>query len=152
MRKLKGVQSPNRAVDPERSAAMKGNSNAKKAGAAKPAVQRDPNSAWGARAGALGSLAFGAPGAFAAGAIIGAAKRGEAGERAHKRVVRASAITGAVSGALVGGIVGGATGMKNGLIVGAGTAAAFAGLAGGAAKLGNYVGKGMSNNQRRKKK
>ena len=101
-------------VDPERSAAMKGNKNA-----AGPHKDRG-----GARIGAAGSVIAGLPGAFAAGMVVGTTK----GARGQKRSAKASGIVGALTGAAAGAAMTVASGDAGRIATGVGIGATVGGL------------------------
>ena len=121
------LRSPNKAVDPERSAAMKGNNNAK-GGSGNSAGK------YGARSAAVGALV---PFGIAAGGALLAGTGGN--KRALSRHSKTSTGISAISGAAAGGIYGSALGNAAG---GALAGAAIGGAVGYAqAKVGQFVGK-----------
>lgn len=110
-------------VDPERSAAMKGNQNAK--------GSHGKASKHGAKIGAIGTGLFGPIGSLGAGMYVGAKKD----DRAKNRQRKASGIVGAAAGAtgMVGyaALAGAATGGKLGAAAGGVTGALTGAVVGG---------------------
>ncbi len=148
LRKAKAKLSPNSATDPERSAAMKGNKNASRGGS----KGQNPNGTWGARTGVVGAM-FGPIGNVAAGALVGAAKHGAGSERAHRRVIKSSAIANGVAGSIIGGAIGYGMGGRKGALIGAASmGAADAAIGAGLTAVGRWVGKGLSSNKTGTKK
>lgn len=147
--KLQKAKTAKKPVDPQRSAALRGNNNA--AGphmhvtvSKAPAARADHG---GARIGAISTAVFGATGSLVSGAVISGRS-----QRAKIRHAKASGIVGSVNGAIVGTLVGAAAGGSLGAVGGGLAGAAVSGGIGyGAARLGHAVGGAFSGKSPEKK-